>query len=148
MKLLGFDYPDELYYWLERDMWARRLDSGLVQVGITAFGVQISGAFFMCRPKPPGTALEQGQTVAVVELNKSVVTVKTPVSGIVCEVNPLLAETPEFIEQEPYGKGWLVTIEPTRWDEDLKALHHGNALPEAATTRMKLENMDFSEGQA
>jgi len=148
LKLLGFDYPDELYYWLERDMWVRRLDSGLVQVGITAFGVQISGAFFMCRPKPIGTELEQGQTVAVVELNKSVVTVKTPVSGIVREVNLLLADAPELIEQEPYDKGWLVMIEPTRWEADLALLHHGAALPEAATTRMKLENMDFSEGKA
>lgn len=147
MNLLGFDYPDDLYYWLERDMWARRLDSGLVQVGITAFGVKISGSFFMCRPKGAGTALEQGQTVAVVELNKSVVTVKSPVSGIVREVNPLLTDTPEIIEQDPYGNGWLVTLQPTRWDEDLALLHHGAALPEAAITRMRLENLDFSEGK-
>lgn len=148
MNLLGFDYPDELYYWLERDMWARRLPDGLVQIGITAFGVRISGNFFMCRPKPPETELAQGQTVAVVELNKSVVTVKTPVSGVVREVNPVLAERPETIEQDPYGAGWLVTLAPTNWEADLALLHHGAALPEAATRRMQLENLDFSEGGA
>lgn len=148
MNLLGFDYPDDLHYWLERDMWARRLPDGLVQVGITAFGVHISGAFFMCRPKAVGTVLEQGQTVAVVELNKSVVTVKTPVSGIVRATNPLLADTPEIIEREPYGQGWLVTLEPTRWDGDLPLLHHGAVLAAAATKRMQLENLDFSEGGA
>lgn len=147
MNLLGFEYPDELYYWLERDMWARRLESGLVQVGVTAFGVHISGSFFMCRPKPVGTELWQGQTVAIVELNKSVVTVKAPVSGIVREINPLLADTPELIEQAPYGQGWLVTLEPTRWEEDLQLLYHGAALPDAAITRMKLENLDFSQGR-
>ncbi len=148
MDILGFSYPDDLYYWLERDMWARRLPDGLVQIGITAFGVHISGAFFMCRPKPVGTVLEQGQTVAVVELNKSVVTVKTPVSGIVRDVNPLLEEEPELIEREPYGRGWLVMLEPTRWDEDLPLLHRGDALADAATRRMMMENLDFSEGKA
>ena len=148
MKLLGFDYPDSLYYWLERDMWARRLDGGLVQIGITTFGVRISGDFFMCRPKAVGTELEQGQTVAVAELNKSVVTIKTPVSGIVREVNPLLADTPEIIQHEPYSRGWLVAIEPTRWDEDLQRLHHGTQMEEAAITRMRLENLNFSEGAA
>lgn len=147
MNLLGFDYPDELYYWLERDMWVRKLPDGLVQVGVTAFGVHISGAFFMCRPKPVGTVLEQGQTVAVVELNKSVVTVKTPVSGTVRDINPLLQERPELIETDPYGEGWLVTLDPARWETELAALHHGSALADAAERRMRLENLDFSEGQ-
>lgn len=148
MNLLGFDYPDELYYWLERDMWARRLPDGSVRVGITQFGVHISGAFFMCRPKAAGTALEQGQTVAIVELNKSVVTVKTPATGIVHEINPLLEEHPELIETDPYGQGWLVTLLPTCWERDRLQLHHGDALADAATKRMKLENLDFSEGRA
>lgn len=146
MNILGFDYPDDLYYWLERDMWAQQLADGSVRVGITQFGVHISGAFFMCRPKPVGTALEQGQTVAVVELNKSVVTVKTPVSGRVREINPMLEEQPELIEKDPYGRGWLVTIKPSRWEPDLAALYHGAALPEAAERRMRLENLDFSGG--
>lgn len=148
MNLLGFDYPDDLHYWLERDLWCRRLDSGLVQVGITTFGVHISGDFYMARPKPAGTALQQGQTLAVVELSKSVIAIKTPVSGIVREVNPLLEDTPEVIHQDPYGRGWLATIEPTQWETDLALLHHGAALPEAATRRMRLENLDFSQGKA
>ena len=146
MKVLGFDYPDELYYWLERDMWARVCENGCVQVGITAFGVRISGSFFMCRPKPVGTEVTQGQTIALVELNKSVVTVKTPISGVVRAINPTLAEHPETIEHSPYDQGWLVEVEPTQWNHDLAQLHHGADLAFAATTRMRLENLDFSEG--
>ena len=146
MKVLGFDYPDELYYWLERDMWARVCENGRVQVGITAFGVRISGSFFMCRPKPVGTEVTQGQTIALVELNKSVVTVKTPISGVVRAINPTLAEHPETIEHSPYDQGWLVEVEPTQWNHDLAQLHHGADLAFAATTRMRLENLDFSEG--
>ncbi len=146
MRILGFEYPESLYYWLERDMWCRQLDNGQMQVGVTAFGVHISGEFFMCRPKSPGTSLTQGDTVAVAELNKSVVTIKTPVSGVVREVNPRLAETPELIQHEPYGHGWLVCIEPLSWERDLLALSHGSALREAAARRMRRENLDFSEG--
>ena len=148
MKVLGFDYPDDLFYWLERDMWARVCDSGQVQVGITAFGVHISGSFFMCRPKPVGTEVTQGQTVAVVELNKSVITVKTPVSGVVRAINSQLVEHPDLIERSPYEQGWLVEIEPTQWSQDALCLHHGETLAEAASRRMRLENLDFSEGNA
>ena len=147
MNILGFDYPDELYYWLEGDLWCRKLDNGLVQVGVTPFGVHISGDFYMCRPKPVGTTLAQGQTLAVVELSKSVLAIKTPVSGIVREVNPLLEDTPEVIHQDPHGRGWLVHIEPTQWETDLAQLHHGAALRDAATKRMRLENLDFSAGK-
>ena len=148
MNILGFDYPDGLHYLLERDMWAQRLDDGRVRVGITAFGVKISGHFFMCRPKPVGTEIDQGATIAVAELNKSVVTIKSPASGVIDEVNPLLADQPDMIERDPYGQAWLVVLRPTRWDEDLRQLAHGAALAEAAAQRMRLENLDFSEGAA
>ena len=144
MKVLNFEYPDALHYWLERNMWALPLDDGGVRVGITAFGVHISGSFFMCRLKPVGTELLQGQTVALVELNKSVVTVKTPVSGVVRAINPLLMEHPEWIERDPYGQGWLAELTPTRWTEDRACLHHGVSVPEAAMQRMQLENLDLS----
>lgn len=148
MNVLGFAYPDELHYWLERDMWVRQLENGLMQIGITAFGVHISGSFFMCRPKPIGNEVDQGQTIAVVELNKSVVTVKSPVSGTVCATNPLLESQPEKIETDPYGEGWIATLIPSKWHQDQSILAHGETLMQAATRRMQLENLDFSAFKA
>lgn len=145
MNILGFDYPDSAYFWLSHDMWCEPLESGLVRVGITHFGVHLSGDFYMCRPKKAGTLLEQGQTLGVVELSKSVVAIKTPVSGEVVEVNPLLEEKPEWVHLEPHGRGWLVLMRPTRWDQDLRSLHHGAELVAAAEKRMRLENMRFSD---
>ncbi len=142
MNLLGFEFPDERFYFLERDMWAAPLPDGRVRVGITTFGVHLSGNFFMCRPKEPGTSVEQGATLAVAELNKSVVTIKTPVSGTVDSVNPLLVDTPEIIERDPYGQGWLVTLNPTRWEQDLTQLAYGTTLRQAMQDRMQLENLD------
>ena len=132
MKVLGFEYPDDAYVLLERDMWARRLDDGRVRVGVTSFGVRISGHFFMCRAKPAGTAVEQGATIAVAELNKSVVTIKSPVSGVIDEVNAALSDQPERVEHDPYGDGWLAVLRPTRWEADLAQLAHGVTLVEQA----------------
>jgi glycine cleavage system H protein len=148
MNILGFEYPDDAYVLLERDMWARWLDDGRVQVGVTSFGVKISGHFFMCRPKPVGTVIEQGATIAVAELNKTVVTIKSPVTGVVDEINGALAEQPELVENDPYGRGWIAVLKPTRWDIDLAQLAHGATLAARAEQRMRLENLDFTEGAA
>lgn len=143
MHILGFAYPADRYYYLEHDMWCRRLDDGKVEVGVTAFGVYLSGDFYMCRPKPPGTALEQGRTLAVAELSKAVVPIKSPVSGTVCAINPLLEDRPERVHQQPYGEGWLAVIAPDRWHADLAALVHGDGAAAAIEARMRRENIDF-----
>ena len=142
MNIRGFEFPDDLHYWIERDMWCEQIAPDRARVGITALGVHLSGNFFMCRPKAVGTALEQGQTLAIAELNKTVVTIKTPVSGTVALVNPLLADTPEIIEKEPYGAGWLVELQLSRWQDDLALLVSGSKLPAAMSARVALENLD------
>jgi glycine cleavage system H protein len=142
MHVLGFEYPDALYFWLAQDLWCAPQADGSVRVGISAFGVHLSGDFYMARPKPVGTQLVQGQTLAVVELSKSIIAIKTPVSGTVCAVNPLLEETPELIHQDPYGRGWLAALRPSQWQDDLAQLHHGGAVTAAATERMRREPPD------
>ena len=142
MEILGFEYPDDAHFLLEEDIWCRPRADGRVEVGVTAFGIHLSGDVYMCRPKPVGTELAQGQSVAVAELSKAVVAIRTPVSGLVAEVNPLLADAPGLVHREPYGRGWLVRIEPTRWHEDQARLAHGESLVAAATARMRLEKLE------
>lgn len=141
MDILGFDYPDARWYDLREDLWCRPCDDGRMEVGVTAFGIHLSGDFYMCRPKPLGTVLQQGETLAVAELSKSVVAIRSPVSGEVMERNPLLEDTPEVIHQDPYGRGWLVRIAPSRWGDDQARLAHGDALLHAAQARMRLEKL-------
>ena len=143
MIILGFDYPDDCYFDLDNDMWCRALGDGRFRIGVSAFGVKISGNYFyMCRPKPVGNVVEQGKTVGVVELSKTVVTIKTPLAGTVVEINPALEETPELIHQDPYGAGWISVIEASDWEHDRAQLAHGAALVELAERRMRLEPVD------
>jgi glycine cleavage system H protein len=143
MIILGFDYPDDCYFDLDNDMWCRELGDGRLQLGVSAFGVKISGNhFYMCRPKPVGNAVEQGKTVGVVELSKTVVTIKTPVSGTVVEINEALEDKPELIHQDPYGAGWISVVQASDWERDRAQLAHGADLVERAERRMRLEPVD------
>lgn len=143
MLILGFDYPDDCYFDLDNDMWCRELGDGRMQIGVSAFGVKISGNhFYMCRPKPVGNEVEQGKTVGVVELSKTVVTIKTPVAGKIVEINEALEETPELIHRDPYGAGWISVIQASNWDHDRAHLAHGGPLAALAEARMRREPVD------
>lgn len=135
-------FPPELHYSIEHQVWARLDADGLATVGITSLGIRQSGEIYMCRPKSVGSVLEQGRSVGVVELAKSVVSVKSPLHGEVVEVNPLLEEQPEWVHRDPYGRGWLVRLRPTALDTDLPALLHGEAVPAAMAHHAWLSRLD------
>jgi glycine cleavage system H protein len=121
-------FPEHLYYLVDDDTWARVEDDGSVTVGITSLGVALSGDIFMCRPRPPGTLVEQGRGIAVAELAKAIVSVKSPLSGEVMAVNEALAQQPELVNRDPYGTGWIARLRPLRWDEERAALVTGAAV--------------------
>lgn len=138
MMLRGYAFPDELWYLPEWDTWARLESNGEVTVGISSLGVALSGEMYMCRPKSVGSEIEQARSIAVVELAKSVVSVKCPIHGVVVAVNDLLEDKPELPWKDPYGQGWLARLRPTNWDADQSVLRRGEAIREDAEKRMYL----------
>lgn len=134
--------PSDLLYLIEHQVWARLDDDGLATMGITALGVRLSGEIYMCRPKGVGIVIEQGRSMGVVELAKSIVSVKAPLSGEVVEVNPLLREEPERVHQDPYGAGWLLRIRPSALDTERVALVTGEAVPAAMAAHARLFRED------
>jgi len=127
MLIQGILLPDDLLYLVEHQTWARLQPDGSARLGITAMGLKASGEIYMCRPKSMGTQLEQGRAMAVVELAKSIVSVKTPLSGQVLRVNTALEECPELVWRDPYGEGWLLELAPSRLAEEQALLHSGEA---------------------
>lgn len=124
-------HPPELYYLMDHQVWARLEGDGTATVGITALGIRLSGEVYMCRPKRVGTELAQGGTVAVAELSKSVVAVKSPVSGVVVAVNEALEDRPELVHRDPYGAGWIARLELGDWAADQAGLVTGAAVAPA-----------------
>jgi glycine cleavage system H protein len=104
------DVPGELRYTSEHE-WART-DDGRVVVGITDYAQdQLGDVVFVGLPDP-GTEVQAGQPLGEVESTKSVSDIYSPVSGKVLEKNAEVEQNPELINEDPYGKGWLVAIEP------------------------------------
>jgi glycine cleavage system H protein len=131
MQVRGYEFPDDLHYLVAYDMWARFEDDGLVRVGATALGVALAGEIVAFLPKPVGESVEQGRAVGAIELFKTIISAKAPLSGVLVEVNDAVGRTPALLNRDPYGAGWLARIRPANWAADSAMLAHGTAVAEA-----------------
>jgi glycine cleavage system H protein len=89
-----------------------------VRVGFTDFLQQRNGDVAFLSVKTPGTRLQAGDELAEMETVKVNLSVPTPVAGTILEVNKALDLTPEVVNKDPYGDGWLAVIEATSWEAD------------------------------
>lgn len=104
------EVPSDRRYTKEHE-WAREED-GRVLVGITEYAQdQLGDVVYVGLPEP-GTEVTAGQPLGEVESTKSVSDVYSPVSGRVVAKNEDVETTPELVNSDPYGRGWLVAIEP------------------------------------
>ncbi|HEV2812791.1 MAG TPA: glycine cleavage system protein GcvH [Solirubrobacteraceae bacterium] len=101
-------YPDELLYHPEHD-WVR-LDGDVATFGITWFAQDALGEVVFFDPPEVGSSTTAGESYAEVESVKAVSDVIAPLSGEIVEVNTALGDTPETINDDPYGEGWLVKV--------------------------------------
>ncbi|HTA14141.1 MAG TPA: glycine cleavage system protein GcvH [Solirubrobacteraceae bacterium] len=101
--------PDDLLYHPEHD-WARLGEDGVATLGITWYAQDALGEVVFFEPPSPGTAVRKDEPYAEVESVKAVSDVVAPLSGEIVEVNEALADSPNAINDDPYGDGWLVKI--------------------------------------
>ena len=101
-------YPEDLRYHAEHD-WAR-VDGDVATLGITWFAQDALGEVVFFDPPEVGATIKKDDPYAEVESVKAVSDVIAPLSGEVVEVNEGLGDTPEKINDDPYGDGWMVKI--------------------------------------
>jgi glycine cleavage system H protein len=101
--------PDDLRYSSDHE-WAR-LDGGRVRVGITDYAQDALGDIVFVELPEVGSRVSPGQTLCEVESTKSVSEIYAPVAGTVVSVNTDLSDSPENMNGDPYGEGWLCEIE-------------------------------------
>lgn len=107
-------YPDDLLYTSEHE-WLRRPGEaeGSVRVGITHFAQDALGDIVYVSLPEVGDTIEAGSTCGELESTKSVSDVYAPVSGEVVARNDSLDATPELVNNDPYGGGWLFEVAPS-----------------------------------
>jgi glycine cleavage system H protein len=101
-------YPDDLKYHPEHD-WAR-IDGETATFGITWYAQDQLGEVVFFDPPAVGTSIAKDSPYAEVESVKAVSDVVAPLSGEVTEVNEGLKDSPEQVNEDPYGEGWLVRV--------------------------------------
>jgi glycine cleavage system H protein len=104
-------YPDDLKYHPEHD-WAR-IDGDVATLGITWFAQDALGEIVFVDPPEVGTTITKDSSYAEVESVKAVSDVIAPVSGEIIEINEALKDSPESVNDDPYGEGWLVKVRLT-----------------------------------
>jgi len=109
-----FKVATDRFYTLE-GVWAKE-ENGRVRIGLSDFVQQRSGDVAFAEIKPAGTVLATGEELAVIETIKVNITYTSPVNGKISEINPAMADAPEAINQDPYGKGWLAVMEVVDWE--------------------------------
>jgi glycine cleavage system H protein len=106
------EYPQELKYTSEHE-WVSTEEGNRVRVGITDFAQDALGDVVYVDLPEEGTEVTAGQPFGEVESTKSVSDIYSPVSGRIVERNGLLGETPDLVNRDPYGEGWMVVVEAT-----------------------------------
>ena len=124
------EYPEDLRYTAEHE-WVRTGDGGVVRVGITSFAQDALGDVVYVSLPTVGDTVAAGDACGEVESTKSVSDLYSPLAGQVTAVNEALDATPELVNTDPYGEGWMYELKV----DDLAAVE---ALMDQAAYREQL----------
>jgi glycine cleavage system H protein len=122
----GYDMPDELYYH-EEHSWAR-VEGNRVTVGMDDMFQKEAGDIVFVDLPDEEDEVEQGEVCGKIQSRKWIGNLGAPVSGEIVEINEELEDDASLINQDPYGKGWILVIEATDLENELANLMHGDSL--------------------
>jgi glycine cleavage system H protein len=143
----GCNLPDDLYYLVEKHVWAKPMGGGVVRIGITAIAAKLSGgklAALTVKGKAIGQEVKQGKSVATVESSKFVGPVPAPVTGVLLRANEKLAGDPNLAVSDPYGEGWVAEMQAANWDGEKDGLASGPAGVAAYQAKLEADNISCS----
>lgn len=103
------DYPADLHYTTDHE-WLSEVGDGVVRIGITAFAQDALGDVVYVTLPAVGDSVTAGDACGEVESTKSVSEIFAPVAGEVTATNPALDASPELVNSDPYGEGWMFEV--------------------------------------
>jgi glycine cleavage system H protein len=115
-----FQFPKDLRY-SEAGLWIRQ-EGSLVRLGLSDFAQQRNGDVAFANLASTGTVLDAGDEIASIETVKVNISLPSPIKGTIVEVNSILQDSPELINQDPYGKGWMVVMRVEELERQLGKL--------------------------
>lgn len=120
VRINDYEVIDGLYY-SENHVWVR-IENNTVVIGITDYGQKNLKEIVNVKLPDLGVSINQGNVLGSLETAKAVVDVIAPLSGTVKEVNESVISNPSIINEDPYGRGWLIKIIPSNLHGELLKL--------------------------
>lgn len=111
------DFPAELKYTQDHE-WIRIEDDGTAVVGITDFAQHELGDIVYIDINTIGQSLSKGEVFGSVEAVKTVSDLFLPIDGEILELNPAIEKSPELLNSDPYGEGWIIRLKPASEGSD------------------------------
>ena len=122
-KIEGYDMPDDLYYHQDHT-WVKFEPNGTVRIGMNDFYQKSAGDTTYIDLPFEGDEVTQGETCGKIQSAKWVGKFVSPLSGEISEVNEELEDDCTLINKDPYGDGWIMILEPSDLDQEIKKLIH------------------------
>lgn len=144
----GCELRDDLLYDVENNIWYRENDDGTVTVGMTAVAAAMAGEIVAFTPKKAGRSIKPGKSCATIESGKWVGPARLGSGGEVVEVNDALMATPTLANQDPYGEGWMVRVQPEDWASFKSTLTPGTEVGPAYEAKMAADDFPGCEAAA
>jgi len=146
VEVQGYNFPDDLRY-TDDHIWVRKEDD-LLTFGFDDLAAKLIGNILFVMLADEGTELAPGMVFGTVESMKWVERLRSPVSGMVKEVNRDLELDPTIVNREPYGGGWLIRIAPsTNTVDELSKLAGGSGLMEWAVKEIERRQKQVEESK-
>ncbi len=127
VDVYGFQVPTDIYYLHRGHTWAVPEDSGLVRVGLDAFSQKILGPADEVQLPEIGKTYYQDHVCLALFREGRKASIEAPVDGIITSINPRARQSPGLIHGDPYGEGWLFTVQPTNLPQNLDQLFYGDS---------------------
>ena len=127
------------YHYTEDGIWAS-VEEANVRIGLADYTQRTGGDIAFVDLVKQGTTVERQAEIGTIETAKTTVTLLSPISGTVEEVNGRLANNPELVNSDPYGEGWLVTLTPRKLENELKTLMSADGYFELMLKKLETEH--------
>jgi glycine cleavage system H protein len=140
----GFEFPEDLFYLIEKHVWVRLLADGTAQLGLTPVAYALlrnSIVAISVKLGIVGQQVPKGRSLAMVESLKYIGPLSAPFDGLFLRGNEDLASDPDLAVNDPYGRGWIAEMVPADWDVARAELVTGAAALAAYRTSLDNENL-------